>query len=302
MKVTSISRKAFERLEPLVLSKNVRNTEAVIYNFPAKKEEKIFKKLHYRQGAVFGNKLFTIEMLDTYKDYLPPYFYIADSLVTVNGSIEGFTVPKVEGRNLADILADKSVSVEDQLFYLRKVGQMLEQLKKIRTTTPLKDIYINDLHESNFIVNPKNQELYIIDLDSCKIKDNQPTPSKYLTPSSLVNEVKGKYKFADPGCLTYGHVIADENSDLFCYGMMILHYLYGENITQLNLEEFYDYIDYLRHLGYPEDFIQGLNTLVTNQKNENIGQYLDELTNEQVYRAREQVYKFVKTKQKEKSI
>ena len=36
MKVTSISRKAFERLEKMKLSRNIRNTEGVIYDFTPK--------------------------------------------------------------------------------------------------------------------------------------------------------------------------------------------------------------------------------------------------------------------------
>ena len=298
MKVTSISRKAFERLDKMKLSKNIRNTEAVIYNYTPKQNPspKIFKKLHYQNGAVFGNKLFTIEMLDSHKEFLPPYFCIPDSIVTVGGIVQGITLQKIEGQNLSDILKDKKVSVEDQIFYLKKVGQMLEQLEKIRENTKLTDIYINDLHESNFIVNDKNHELYVVDLDSCKIKDNQPAPSKYLTPNTLVNEVQGKYKFAAEDCPTYGYVIADENSDLFCYTMMFLNYIYGENAIKFNLEEYYDYLEYLRTLGYSEQFINALQTIVIPQKNENISQYLDELTPEQIYRSREQVYQAVKSK------
>ena len=111
-------------------------------------------------------------------------------------------------------------SLETQLFYLKKVGQILEHMDKIRKNTDLKVLFLNDLHESNFIVNEKNHELYVIDLDSCRIRYTQPTPSKYLTSKSLINTVQGKYQFADPDCPTYGYVIADENSDLFCYVMM----------------------------------------------------------------------------------
>jgi len=298
MKVTSISRKAFERLEKMKLSGNIRNTEAVIYDYTPKQNPspKIFKKLHYQTGAVFGNKLFTIEMLDSNKDYLPTYFCIPDSLVTVGGVVQGFTLPKIEGRNLSDILNDSKEPVGNKIFYLKKVGQILEQLEKIRKNTDLTDIYINDLHESNFIVNEKNHELYVIDLDSCKIKDNQPTPSKYLTSKSLVNSVQGKYQFAPSDCPTYGYVIADENSDLFCYTMMFLNYIYGENTIKLNLEEYYEYLEYLRTLGYSTKFINALRTIVIPQKNENISQYLDELTPEQIYRSREQVYRYVKKK------
>ena len=235
-------------------------------------------------------------MLDSIRDYLPPSFCIPDSLVTVAGVVQGMTLPKIEGKNLADILSDSSVPVEDQIFYLQEVGQILEQLKRIRQNTDVKDIFINDLHESNFIVNEKNHEVYVIDLDSCKIKNNQPTPSKYLTPHSLIDSVQGKYQFAEKDCPTYGYVVADENSDLYCYTMMVLNYLYSSNVTKLSLEEYYDYLEYLRTLGYSEKFIAALQTIVIPQKNENISQFLDELSSEQVYRARESVYQYVKNK------
>ena len=300
MKVTSISRRAFERLEKMKLSRNVRNTEAVIYDFTPKgnPSPKVFKKFHYQNGPVFGNKLWTLEMLDTHKEYLPPSFCIPDSIVTVGGVVQGITLPKIEGKNLADILKDKNVPVEDQIFYLQEVGHILEQLKRIRQNTDLKDIYISDLHESNFIVNEKNHEVYVIDLDSCKIKDNQPTPSKYLTPKSLFTTVQGKYQLAEPDCPTYGYVVADENTDLYCYTMMFLNYLYGENASKFTLEEYYDYLEYLRTLGYGERFISALQSIVIPQKNESICPYLDELSSEQVFRARENVYQYIKNKKK----
>ncbi len=296
MKVTSISRKAFERLERMTLSRNVRNTESVIYDFTPKGNPtpKVFKKLHYQNGPVFGNKLYTIEMLDSNKDFLPASFCLPDSIVTVGGVVQGITLPKIEGKNLADILRDSKVPVEDQIFYLQEVGQILEQLKRIRQTTKLKDIFINDLHESNFIVTDRNHEVRVIDLDSCRIKNSQPTPSKYLTPKSLITAVPGKYQFTEEDCPTYGFVAADENSDLYCYTMMVLGYLYGENITKMSLEEYYDYLEYLRKLGYSDKFISALQTIVIPQKNENISQYLDELSTEQIYRSREKVYECIK--------
>ena len=101
---------------------------------------------------------------------------------------------------------------------------------------------------------------------------------------------------AEENCPTYGYVIADENSDLYCYTMMVLNYLYGSNITKLSLDEYYHYLEYLRTLGYSDKFIAALQTIVIPQKNENISQYLDELSSEQVYRSRESVYQYVKNK------
>ena len=298
IKGIAISRRMYESLEPLKLSKNIRNTEAEVLEFKHKglTGPHVLKKMHYREGAVFGNKLNTLYLLDHYKEYIPPSFCIPDSIVTVGGKVQGLTLPKIEGQNLADILKDKNVPVTDQLFYLKKAGQLLEQLDRIRKNTALTDIYINDLHESNFIVNDKNHELYVIDLDSCKIKDNQPTPAKYLTPTSLVTAVQGKYKLADPNCPTYGYIEADENSDLFCYTMMVLNYLYGDSAYKLSLEEYYEYLEYLRKLNYSDNFINALQNIVTNHKNENIYPYLEELTKEQVYRSKENVYKLTKQK------
>lgn len=115
-------------------------------------------------------------------------------------------------------------------------------MDKIRKNTDLKVLFLNDLHESNFIVNEKNHELYVIDLDSCRIIYTQPTLSKYLTSKSLINTIQGKYLFADPDCPTYGYVIADENSDLLCYVMMFLNFIYGENVVNFSLDEYYDYL------------------------------------------------------------
>ena len=78
--------------------------------------------------------------------------------------------------------------------------------------------------------------------------------------------------------------------------MMFLNYIYGKNAQNLNLEEYYEYLEYLRTLGYSEQFINALLTIVSTQKSENILQYLDELTPEQIYRSSEKIYKNIKNK------
>ena len=153
MKVTNISRKNFERLERLKLGREITNTEGIMYEFNYKGTEKILKRLFHKNGLVFASKLYTIEMLDNNKMYLPDSFCIADSLISVGGVIEGFSIPKFEGVNLASVLKDKSITPEEKIYYLTKIGELLQQLHNIRKYTPLKEIYLNDLHESNFMVN-----------------------------------------------------------------------------------------------------------------------------------------------------
>ena len=292
MKIISISKKKFEELEHIILSKDVFNTEAKIYDFNYKGEDKILKSLYTLNGHIFANKLYTLEMLDNNKEYLPSSFYIPDYLCTVENKVIGFTVPKIDGINLSLILKDKNIHCKDQIYYLKKIGDILNQLHNIRKYTPLKDLYINDLHESNFIIDDYNRELKVIDLDSCKIGSNKPFAARFLTPFSIINGVN-KYKINEDQH-SNGYMVADSNTDLYCYNMIILNYLYGNHLGNFNIDNFYDYLNYLESIGVNKELINCFNKLLTDSKNENPVNYLDSLTVEQVARSKEFVYNYVK--------
>lgn len=292
MKIISLSQRKFKELTPLELPREIINTEAKIFSFKYKGENKIFKRLYLQSGQAFANKLYTLEMLDDNKNYLPDYFFEPDYLLSVGGVIEGFTIPEAKGVTLSLLLNDKKIDPSINIFYLKKIGEMLNQLKYIRKTTPLKDFYINDLHDSNFIANMDKGELYVIDLDSCKIENNLPCPSRYLTSLALLNNVKGKYNIIDDDKIQ-AHVVADENTDMYCYIIMILNYLYGSNVNNLSLDKFYDYLNYLEHIGVNKELIEYFSRIVINKDNENPVNLLDSITNEQIYRAKEIAYKRV---------
>ena len=286
MKIINISKKKFQELKKVNLSREIFNLEGVIYDFNYRGNPKILKTLYHLNGPVFANKLYTLEMLDSNKEYLPSSFYIPDSLCTVDSKVIGFTVPKIEGTTLSTILGSKEVSYKEQIYYLKKIGEILNQLHYIRKNTPLKDIYINDLHDSNFIVDNKNRELKVIDLDSCKIGNNKPFASRFLTSAAVINGIE-KYKL-NRDVNSNGHMIADSNTDLYCYCITILNYLYGfriESIGSIRIEKFFEYLNYLEDIGVNKELINIFSRLVTNCKNENPLNYLDSLTNEQICRA-----------------
>lgn len=294
MKVISISKKKFDQLNQIILSKNVTNTEAKILDFNYRNQDKILKALYHLEGSVFANKLYTIEMLDSNKQYLPTSFLIPDYLCTVNSEVIGFTVPKFNGPNLSDILVDRKTDFKEQIYYLKKIGEILNQLQSIRTYTPLKKIYINDLHESNFLVDLNKRELKVIDLDSCKIANNKIFPSKYLGRKSILN-FSNKYKKNDEET-SNGFIIPDSNSDLFCYNAVVLNYLCKDEISNYDIVEFYEYLNYLEYIGINKKLINIFSKIVDNCKNENPIDYLDTLTDEQICRANKTVYNKVKNK------
>lgn len=211
----------------------------------------------------------------------------------IKGKIIGFTVPKIEGTNLSTILNDSSINYKEQIYYLKKIGEILNQLHNIRKYTPLNSFYINDLHESNFIVDNNNRELKVIDLDSCKICSNEPFAARFLTPVSMVSEVD-KYKINnDPH--SNGYIVP--NSDLYCYSMIILNYLYGGKISNIGIENYYEYLNYLETIGVNKGLIDIFSKLlVANCKNENPLNYLDSLNSEQICRSKKLVYEKTKDK------
>ena len=184
------------------------------------------------------------------------------------------------------------MNCKEQIYYLKKVGEILEQMNNIRTYTPLTDFYLNDLHEGNFIVNPKKREINVVDLDSSKIGDNMVFASHYLTPFSLLNSVKNKYQIISEEKNNYhiGYIFPDENTDLYCYSMMILKYLYGSNVNNLKLEEFYEYLNYLESIGINHELINIFEKLLVNANNENPVDYLNSLNEKQIYRSRKIVF------------
>lgn len=295
MKVIRMSKKVFNSLSLLQLTQEIMNTEGSVYNYNYHGEEKVFKRLYHIEGKIFGSKLYTIEMLNNMKEYLPKSFYIPDALVTVNDTVEGFTIPKADGVNLATILKTK-MDYKEHLYYLKKVGEILEQLHNIRTYTSLDDVFINDLHEANFIINPNNQQMGVIDLDSCKIKNNMIFASRYLTPCGLLNNNENKYQIINETESNYhvGYVIPNENTDLYCYSIMILNYLYGQNINNLSIDEFYEYLNYLESLKINKNLIDVWAKLLVNTPNLNPCDYINSLKENQIYRSRKIVYDKVK--------
>ena len=328
MESFNISKRKYNNLKQLILPDGIISTEANFYKFNHLGKTMVFKSLHKTSGSIFANKLYTLEMLKTYSDILPDDFILPESLVSVDKEIKGFCLPYYKGDNLELVLSNNNISIDDKLLYLKKVGELLNKLSSIRKESNLKCIYINDLHASNFLVNKKLKELKVIDLDSCRICDSKPFTARYLTPLSLLNEAPGnnKYEIYQKDSIDYtnfnildilsyseyepyycnyknykdelGYINSNEDSDLYCYTIMFLNYLYGSNVGSFSLEQFYDYITHLERIGIDKHLILSLIKIVTSAPNENIMPYLDCLTPKQIEMAHKNVYEVTRMKLK----
>ena len=102
-------------------------------------------------------------------------------------------MPLIESINLDTILKDINIDNETKIKYLKDIGRILEKMKQVRTHTSITDFYVNDLHESNFIVDKSTKELLLVDIDSCKINNNKPFGSRYLSAFAPINRINKYY-------------------------------------------------------------------------------------------------------------
>ncbi|MBR1417195.1 MAG: hypothetical protein IJ572_05190 [Bacilli bacterium] len=320
MKSINISKRKFENLKQLELPKEVVSTEASFYRFNYLGKIKVFKSLHKTSGPIFANKLFTLEMLNEYQEILPNSFVIPESLVSVDKELRGFSLPFIKGYNFEVFLKNPKISNKVKIHFMKKIGDILEQLSHIRNNSALDCIYINDLHASNFIADVKNDELKVVDIDSSRICDSKPFPARYLTPLSLLNKAPGNSKYEiyqkvseeqlnssildmmtydnyeDYYCMynhyrnQLGYINSNQDSDLYCYIILFLNFLYGSNVGSFSLEEFYNYMYYLEKLNIDRNLLNAIYLIVTSAPNENIEEYLDTLSDEQIKKSHKDNY------------
>lgn len=290
MKTVSISKRKFDNLEHLDLSDV--NTEGKLYKFSYHGENKLLKKLYVNDGITLAKKLFTIEVLNS--NELPKYFITPDSLVSVNNTVVGFTIPYVDGTTLKTLLYNENYPNNIKISYLKKIGSILDDMVGIRDNTELRHFYLNDIHESNFMVDYNSGDLCVIDLDGCKINASFSFPARYLTSNGLLNNTK-KYNI-EPDLRHGAYVMANRDSDLYCYMIIILNFLYNGYVNNMDITEYYDYLNYLRDIGVNKELVDIFYRIVSYGDNINPMDYLDSLSDEQICRAKQNVYRIVKKK------
>ena len=281
MEVYNISRKLYESL--IRYETNTLNTESELFIVPEKNKWNnnhiILKRFSNTKGDYFGNKLYTINSLINSKDKIGiEEIVFPDKLAIHNKEIIGITMKLINGVNLDYILSNSNYTPTFKKELLIQVGQILNKLKSVRIYNNIKDFFIGDLHEGNFVYNFDTKEINVVDMDSCKINGNKPFPSKYLYRSKITKELSHKYKTTDN--LYFPEYIPDENTDYFCYIMMILNYLSGTVIEKMNYNEYYTYLDYLNSLGYNLELLTIFENVYSNKDNTNPVDYLDTLPND----------------------
>lgn len=270
----------------IVLDEYNRSGSIKIVNYFNKKM--VLKRIDFTRCDEIINKIL---FLNRYKNLMPSNFVIPEFLVLLDNKDLYMAMNYVNGNNLGDVLKDKNINICDKKKYLSYIGNVLEEMKCIRKNYLLNDFYLGDIHEDNFIVS--NDKLYTIDLDDIKIDSISPIAS-YLQVGSLFSYFHtDKYIIEDynPYFVKYK---VDYNTDMYCYIMVILNFLYGDNVNNMNINDFYCYLDYLYKIGIDSSLLECFNSISSSDDNINPMNYIDSLTSNQIYRAKKIVYKYNK--------
>ena len=263
---------------------SIMSTESKIYYYKHYDSKNLLiKKLYLTDKDIFKRKIDTLEDINSSELSNFEELVIPEDLVVVRGKNIGFTIREItDSTNLGLILNDPKVSIEKKILLLKKIGELLN-----KTMSCDKEFYINDLQPFNFLVD-KDDNIRVVDLDSSATNSNNPLISFYMTLDKKNRQID-KYHVTDDG-LSY----PDKNSDLFCYNMMILNTISGNNIYRLNFEEFYNYLYYLSSIGMNSDLVESFATLYENKDNTNPVDYLSNINNESLYRSNYNIYKLNK--------
>ncbi len=252
---------------PLYYEKKTNEAAILDYN---KKE--IIKRFH----SMNENKVYTLYEIDRQRHDLEMVeeLLLFQKIVVVYFDIQGILIEKGYCTNLKKYLKEETVSFNDIVIILQNLGRVLEKLKWIREKEgKLQTFFIGDLQESNILVDPLTKQIQICDTDSCKIGKNKPFLSKYLNFLNTYTYVKKCLSNKYP--MTNHTFIPNCNTDLYCYVVLILKFLFHMDIELLNFTDFYQQLYLLKKQGLPEPLYQIFINLYNNVPNENPYKFLD---------------------------
>ena len=291
MNVRNFKKIDLYNFKEILPNRNCVNTEAVLLLVPDKERRyKVFKNFYIDEGIYFSNKLATINTLYDYKKEIGINELIyPEELGSVDNRIEGYLMEFVMGVNLSNVLKNSKINLDEKIAYLKQVSNVLKKIKNLRKEEDFKDFHVGDLHEGNIIVDTDGQ-IRMLDMDSSKIGGNIPSASKYLVNLRKKGILNNKYKLDEYD----NEIIApNEDTDNYCFAIMLLNLFYQDNITLNSIEYINNYLDYLNSIGVNKELLDIFYNLYTDKSNLDCSELLDTIDNK-FYRAGKKVYEYKK--------
>lgn len=283
MHVINFRMRDLRKLRQLYIEPGVFNTEATMLVLKRKSFpdhiERVFKfldlQIKYAEYSddpyVFSKKLFTVTTLNTLNEYSNiEELVIPDTLVYVDGDLSGFALPIVKNhKNLGVIVNNDRKPLAIKLPYLKQLGEIIERVQKVEGEYNLN---FGDLNEYNFIIG-EDDKVKAVDLDSSYLGVGEPlSMAYYLLKNKYIKSLPEKYKTTDKGI-----VIPSNNTDLYCYNMIILNALSKKNLYRMDINTYYEYMWYLETLDLPSLLLEAFHNIYIPKNNINPKEAIEEI-------------------------
>lgn len=287
MEALVINKAKFKKLEQLKLNKEIFNTECQLFILDSKVTKKLLKIFYIDEGVYFGNKLLTINsLIDAKEEINMEELMLPEKLVVVGNKVAGFSMPFINNKNLQTILKSKEVPLATKIKFLKEVGKIIEQVQNIKPYN--QPFHLSDVHESNFIYDLNKKIIRAVDLDSCKIVNNEASPINFLSTNKTIHNFPHKYYKNENGIYE-----SNTNTEYFCFVIMVLNTISYNQINHLSISDFYMYLQYLRDLGFSNELIDYFSNIYTNSPNKIAIDSLDEISyNKKAARAHHKVFEY----------
>ncbi len=263
--------------------------EGDFYFYEINNEKKLLKIIRELNNRYTQTGLKNIVLLNQNYEELKkefPEFVLPENLVMVDKELSGYTMEYIKGRTLDKYLEDITITFEDKINVLKKLGLLLERLS--HSNNNISPIVLADLHEENIIVD-ENGNIKIIDLNGIYLKDNGVPNCKYLITDNGFYFKEPKYTV---NCI--GEVIPNYNTDILCYCMIIMNFITKSNFYRLRDYQINAYLRYLKIIDFPKEIIDCIDKLYSKEDNVNPYFYLDYLTEEMIEKAKMDNYNKVR--------
>lgn len=194
-----------------------------------------------------------------------PEIVLPQALVYYDDLFAGYQMEFIYGKSLNNILEDESLSFEFKRNVLIELGKFLERMDNVRKNVlPLRNLFINDLHGDNVMVMPDGQ-IKLLEVDSMKFNNSYNFAAYYLNQLyySKMYKLRDKY---DQGLES---ILANRESDLYCYIMIVLNFICGKSMHYLRYENYEFYLKEMVSLGLPKELYETFMGVYSDTVNEN---------------------------------
>ena len=259
------------------------NNEARIYRY----EDYVLKYFNIEIDR-YSKEMLLLEFDKNRQDIVLnlPEIVMPEFLFYFKNIFRGYLMQFIEGRTLKSVLRDDSVSFDKKRECLVKLGEFLEKLDNVRkNNSKLSTLYLNDLHANNVMVTPEGG-IRILETDSMRFNNVGNFSAYYLEVpyGSELLDLKNKYdihydSFLLSEGIEYEEMRANRESDMYCYIMMILEFICGEDIHEKSYVNYKNNINLLLKKGLPVELFEIFMNIYSEQENVNPYKLLYKLEN-----------------------